>query len=340
MVKNFIRSKKGLSTAIGTAFFIGIVLISLIVVMLIDSYQTDYLNVREDMAAWDIDRSSELLNITRIVNPSFDPNYSYEVMTNNHGGILTKVARVYVYDNATQNLEVYDRQTNSSVLGLNGTSCEIIPGEGGHGIKVNASSDLDTAAYNRYRIVVCTERGRQFSYMYPPEPAAGGGLETGNYPLIIACTEDNFQHSYVFTNGTCSPWAQAYYKPAKAPDAAPGQDKEFLYRVLINNTTNRRVFFHNDSAQLQLIGAVGGTEHRYIVSNQSTADNLIPFSSQTIPEGESAYLYFAVTEEGGTTYREESSKGYHLIGFLLRFNYYMDPEIRYISMPATPQELY
>ena len=336
--KKFRHSRKGIGSAIGTAFFIGIVIASIIVAMLISAYQTRYLNTREDMVVWDIERSSELLNITRINNPSNYPSYSYDIITNNHGGILTKVTRVYVYDNTTQNLEVYDRQTNSSDPGLNDTSCEIIPGEGGHAIKVNASSNLDTSAYNRYRIVVCTERGRQFSYIYPPEPAAGGGLETGNYPIIIAATDDNFQYQFLYKNLTPGDWDQAYYKPVMiSPD---WDSDEVLYRLLINNTTTRRIYFHNDSAMLQLIGAVGGTEQRYIVDKTSTAAGLIPFSSQYIEGGDSGYLYFAAKEIEGTEFRSESSKGYHLIGCLLRFHYEGDPELRYISMPATPQELY
>jgi hypothetical protein len=140
--KKFRRSRKGIGSAIGTAFFIGIVIASIIVAMLISAYQTRYLNTREDMVAWDIERASEDLNITRIDQPSEDSNYRFDIIVANHGGVLMKIARVYVYDEDNGTLwGIFDKQTAPADAGLNGTSCEIIQGIGGHAIKVNHQAE-------------------------------------------------------------------------------------------------------------------------------------------------------------------------------------------------------
>ncbi|MCW3976000.1 MAG: hypothetical protein NWE86_07150, partial [Candidatus Bathyarchaeota archaeon] len=83
MLKKIFYCKKGISSAIGAAFFIGLVLASLISIHLMDAYQTRYLNVREDMIEWDIDRFSENLNITRIEQPSSYSNYTYDILVKN-----------------------------------------------------------------------------------------------------------------------------------------------------------------------------------------------------------------------------------------------------------------
>ncbi|KON28136.1 hypothetical protein AC481_02535, partial [miscellaneous Crenarchaeota group archaeon SMTZ-80] len=114
-----------------------------------------------------------------------------------------------------------------------------------------------------------------------------------------------------------------------------------LYRILVNNTTDRRVYLHENCTMLQMVGKVGQANPRYIVSNQSTStpDNIIAFSNQSIPPKAERYLYFTASTPGGTDYRAEFSQAYYLIGFLFRFTYEGESELRYISLPVVPQEL-
>ena len=337
MLRSLHSSKKGLGTVIGAAFFIGLVLFSLISIVIINSYQSNYLDVRDNMVDWDIGRTSELINITRIDQPSNSSNYTFDIIVNNHGGVLVRIIRAYIYDNTFQNLTIYDRQNNSSDIGLNGSSCEIIQGDGGHAIRVNASSSLLTSPYNRYRVVICTERGRQFSYSYPPLPPPSGPETLGEYPIIIAAKDKNFEYnSWLKSVGNLSGWKSAYVKP-KGNDA---QIANVTYRILLNNTTNRRIYLHENSTMLQMIGAVGSANPRYIMDNRTLPNSPIPYATpQSIEPSSSTYLIFGAESPGGIDFQSEGSQGFYLVGFLLRFNFEGDPEIRYISMPATPQEL-
>ena len=323
--------KKGISSAIGAAFFIGLVLASLLSIHLMDVYQTRHLNVREDMVEWDIDRFSENLNITWIEQPSSYSNYTYDILVKNEGGVLINIERIYVFDNETQEMEVLDKQVNSSVNGFNGTSGVIIQGEGNHPVFVNASADLNSTPYERYRIVLCTERGRQFSYSYPPSPFNMNLSYHGGYPLIIADDHDNFQ----YTAETVTEFESAFVKPANTDRT--------LYRLLLNNTTNKRIYLWENTTMLQMQGAVAAIKERFIVSSTSSSnpDNLVAYSNQSIGAGEQGYIYFAATTVGGNTWQPESTKkDYHVIGWIIWFKFEGESEIKNVSLPTIVQELY
>jgi hypothetical protein len=182
-----------------------------------------------------------------------------------------------------------------------------------------------------YTIKIITERGNAAIYqLTPPSPSVTGGGGGGGYPLIIVADHYNFQ----YTAGTMTSFKSAYVKPK-------GTERT-LYRILLNNTTNRRIILYKNSTMLQIQGAVGAVTERYIVSNQSTSwpDNLKPFSSQVMNPGSSQYIYFAAKTPGGNQWQDEPNKSdYYLVGFMIWFMYEGETEVRSISLPSIVQEL-
>ena len=198
-MKRLIRSRKGIATALGAVFYIGLVVLSLATLWAISAYQTRYFQTREKMAEWDIKRLSENIAIIRVNQPSGSPGYTFDIAANNTGGVLVKIVRIYIYDGKDEKLwGIFDKQTAPGGNGF--TNGEIMPGEGNHTINVKAQEPLaDEPAY-RYRIIVCTERGRQFSFSYPPpKPSLGGAGGVG--PAHIGYLAITFnQESLLYTD--------------------------------------------------------------------------------------------------------------------------------------------
>jgi hypothetical protein len=330
MFEGLIHSKKGLATPVAAAFFIGIILISLITVIIIDSYRTRYLNVSEDMVEWDIERISENLNITDVSQPSGDSNYAFDILLNNHGGVLVDIARIYVYDEENEEFwGTFDEQEASADEGFNGTDRHVLPGKGGHVIRVNATSNLETSTYNKYRIIVCTERGRQFSTPYPMA-LSGGGAGLGDFPIIMAAIHDDFQYTTYYSPS----WKSGYVKNAKT--------WQTLYRIRINNTTNQDIIFSNNCSMTQLSGAVEQSDvRRYIVSNSSTSecDGLVAYDGQILRANSSDYIYFGANATNGIEFLRDPSQKVWVISFIMSFQFAGEDEIRTTSFPVFSQDL-
>lgn len=318
MGKKIFNSNKGVSTAIGSAFFIIIVVVSLGTFWAISDFESRYQDVRQDMNEWDIERFSENMKVKNVESPSTSINYTYDIIVDNIGGVYTNIVRVYIYDQTNGTLQIFDRQEGNGSGFINPI---INVGELDHQVSVKGDS-IDNG--NKYRIILATDRGRQFSITYPEESSSGGG-----YALIMADDNDNFQ----YIAGSNTTFKSAFVKPK-------GTDNT-LYRVRLNNTTERKIIFHENTTFLQMVGAPGSVDPRFIVDNSSSIpDNLVAFSSQSIDSGESEYLYFAADAPGGTNFEDESSnKAYYLVAVLVYFYYDGDPELRNISTPAIAQEL-
>ena len=69
MRKRSLRSRKGLSTAVGTAFYIIVVMISLSSMWAIGAFQARYQAVTDKMNVWDTERISENLNVRILTMP-------------------------------------------------------------------------------------------------------------------------------------------------------------------------------------------------------------------------------------------------------------------------------
>jgi len=322
MVKRSIKSGKGISTAIGAVFFTLIVIVAFVTIWTINSYETRYQDVKTKMTEWDTQRISENLYIRSVEN-SAPSGYNLTLTVDNNGGALVNIARIYVYDQTDHTLKIYDPKSGTGDGFVNGT---INTGEVNHHIAVKGTPLSSTRTY---RIILATDKGRQFSYSYPPPSGGDGG---GGYALILSDDQDNFQYA----SGTMTSFKAAFVKP-------PSTDHT-LYRILMNNTTPRTIIFDPNCTMLQIQGAVGAITIRFVVSNQTQPPtqsiNPTPFVSQTLGPFDSQYLYFGSNTVGGNEWQDEPvKKDYYLVGYVLYFKYQGETEIRNISLPAITQEL-
>ncbi|MCX6659144.1 MAG: hypothetical protein NTX81_02000 [Candidatus Bathyarchaeota archaeon] len=182
MGKRSLRSRKGLSTAVGTAFYIIVVLISLSSMWAIGAFQARYQAVTDKMNVWDTERISENLNIRSVSQPvskMSGQKYDINIVVDNNGGVTVNIARIYVLDQNNNKLNVSDPMNLSATqprFGFNHST--INTGEVSHVIPVsvtpNLASALSTSPPHECRIILTTDRGRQFSYNYPPPESAPG----------------------------------------------------------------------------------------------------------------------------------------------------------------------
>lgn len=330
LIKLLLSSRKGVGTALGSAFFIIIVALSLSALFTMSIYEAGYQEVRDQMTEQDIDRMSEELSI-RNVEDSIMANYSFDMLIDNIGGAYVNTARIYVYDQTNKtNFFVCDAQNGTGAGFINGT---INLGEVGHRISVDGT---DLYATHKYRIVLATDRGRQFSYSYPPTPYGGEGDSGKGYALIIADVTGNFQ--YQDTRFAYHVWKNAWMKIKSPVDTHP------LFRVLINNTTEKDIVLQNGSYMLTLGKSDGSQANlvRYIVSKSTDVDHPAPtpFDSQIIPAGSSDYVWFAMGEmQLAGQWIGDSSTGYFHTSFTLCYNYLGETEERILSLPACAQKI-
>ncbi|MBS7657920.1 MAG: hypothetical protein QXL69_00070 [Candidatus Bathyarchaeia archaeon] len=333
MIKKSIHSRKGVGTALGAVFYIGLVILSLATLILISSYQMKYLQARDEMFEWDIKRMSENLNIISINQPSNRLGYTFDIIVNNTGGVLVKIARIYIYDNNEDKLwGIFDKQKTPGENGfING---EIIPGEGNHVISVKAQKALANEPVYRYRIIVATERGRQFSFSYPSPPPFTEGFGIIEYPIVIMASHDNFQ--YMDSSNAALFFKSAYIKPTSSK-----KDDNPLYRVLVNNPTERKIILMNNCSMLQLTSAGGQITQRFIVSNKTSIKDPkpIPFTIQIINPHSAQYLYFAGSEPENPEWVLDPGKGDYIVAFMIWFKYEGETEVRALPLPPLIQRL-
>lgn len=184
-----------------------------------------------------------------------------------------------------------------------------------------------------YTIKIVTERGNVAIYQLTPPPTptmVGGG---GGYPIIIVPDYDNFE--YMDTKYADKDFKSAYIKPVSMKDWHP------LYRVLLNNTSGRRIILYNNSTMLQISTAGGQTTIRYIVSDRTDIHDSkpTPFVSQTINPGEAQYVYFAGSAIENPDWVGDPTKGYYTVNFMIWFRYEGESEVRSVPLPPLIQEL-
>ncbi len=185
---------------------------------------------------------------------------------------------------------------------------------------------VDSGVGINYTIKLVSERGNVANYLIryiPPED------NPSTYAIIIADVTDNFQ--FQDTINAYHNWTSAWIKPTSKQSEHP------IYRVLLNNTTEKDIALQNGSYMVIL----GQSEKyvRFIVSSSIDVDNTDPtpvFSSQTIPAGGSTYVYYAPdrTAPDVGVWVGDSSGGYFHVSFTMCFNYVGETENRIISLPA------
>jgi hypothetical protein len=191
MRRRSIKSRKGIGTAIGTAFFIIIVLMSIVAFWTISGYEIATQNVRQTMTKWDVERISENLNVRNVSQPvskMSGQKYDVNIIVDNNGGVTVNIARIYVLDQNNNDLNVSGPMNLSATqprFGFNQST--INTGEVSHIIPVSVTPNLASAlsASHKCRIILTTDRGRQFSYTYPPPNSGGAGIGPANIGYLV-----------------------------------------------------------------------------------------------------------------------------------------------------------
>ncbi|MEM2228323.1 MAG: hypothetical protein QXR82_05945 [Candidatus Bathyarchaeia archaeon] len=315
MIKKSIHSRKGVGTALGAVFYIGLVIFSLATLILISSYQMKYLQARDEMFEWDIKRMSENLNIISINQPSNRLGYTFDIIVNNTGGVLVKIARIYIYDNNEDKLwGIFDKQKTPGENGfING---EIIPGEGNHVISVKAQKALANEPVYRYRIIVATERGRQFSFSYPlPKLPPPSPPTTGEFSvLVVTFNLESFQYKDL----DHVKWQPAWSKLRSFDKQHP------LYRVNITNTGDKDIELQAQSWMGQQKVTTGEIKAiRYICSNKTEIWNRTPtpFDKLIIPAHSWRYVWFAGRDIKQSDWVNDPEPDIYHVSFIIYFNY-------------------
>ena len=221
--KRSLRSRKGLSTAVGTAFYIIVVMISLSSMWAIGAFQARYQAVTDKMNVWDTERISENLNVRILTMPeSMDGGtwYKFKIRVDNNGGVAVNIARIYFKylhtypppDTTRTVLNITDPvgwSVTPPPLGFLSTNSTINTGEGSHVIPVSVPVTgtppvtplLVTQLQNSQAcsIILTTDRGRQFSYSYPPPDTGGGGVGPANIGYLVVTFQSS---SLLYTDYT------------------------------------------------------------------------------------------------------------------------------------------
>ena len=333
------RSRKGLSTAVGTAFFIIVVIISMAAIWALSSFQARYQGITDQMNDWDTQRISENLNIRSVDNTTLveqfgahNLNYNFSITVDGNGGVPVNIVSIYVYNQSrpvnqsSKRLWIYNPINASAGQPRSGFNHSMVnTGEVAHVIAVNGTKFRGSF---QYRIILTTDRGRQFSYSYPPPSGGGGG--GGGYALVVDDSHNNFQYAA----GSSTTFATAY--------VLPNNLNNIVYRVLIKNTTAKNIVLMNNCSMNDAIYSGGGWTQRYIVGNTSTPPNHVAFPSQgqTINSNSSQYVYFAADAPGSTTWKNDpANKGVYFVGWIIAFRYQSESEVRHFGLPALTKEL-
>ena len=331
-LKKLLRSRKGVSGAISGVFLVTLFFLAMGAIYIYATNLDRYNQVVNERSDSNLEIIAEKF---LILEGQRNDDGTLNLTVLNHGSELAQIVDVWV----TQ------RNENGSFQKLYQTSYWINPAETvyefGEQNVTELPNGLDLNCINltqqvepniNYTIKLVSSRGNIASYMisYPLIPEEDGGGGGGFYSLTISDLHDNFQYAKQ-DNMT---FQGAYAKPRST--------SRTLYRLLLNNTTEERIFFHNNCSMLQKLYAGGAEQHRYIVSNLSDTSNSDPteFSSQVIEPGAAQYIYFAGDSTSTPSWQSEPvKKGYYQIGFLIFFMYEGDTEVRSVGLPVLSQEL-
>ncbi|MEM3382182.1 MAG: hypothetical protein QXQ11_08515 [Candidatus Bathyarchaeia archaeon] len=307
-MKGPVKSRKGIATAIGAVFFILIVIVGFVAIWTINTYETRYQEVKTRMNEWDVQRISENLLIRSVEN-SAPPGYNLTITVDNNGGVPVNIARIYVYDQTDKtNLYIYSHQNGSSAGFVNGT---INTGEVNHKILVRGTL---LNGSHQYRIILATDRGRQFSYNYPP-PTLAAQFPGQPVPFILTFEQESFQ----FKSRNFIQWTPAWVKKGQAASSHQ------IYRINLTNISGRNIVLNQSSHMRQEADDVSDVEVVWWICDPSTDpsnNKVTPFTSQTINAGEWKYVYFASSSEGGDSWQgDPTSTHYYTVVVHIFFNF-------------------
>lgn len=287
--------RKGVSTVIGGAIFLIIVLLGLnIMVWMIGEFDT-YGRTVNDRTRLEWERINERVTIAAITVRNNKAN----ITLINNGALTSRLVRVWITEYSTMLTPNWHQ-----VFELNRY---INPGETMFWAGEEATVSLDPSLVYSFRMV--TERGNVVSRTYAPlAPITGAGPGFQNIGfLTISFTQPSFQYT-----------SASQATPIQAWDVAAGQNN-IIWHVEITNhgASEIKIFRFSAMSVVQITGTQASMQQQrhYIVApttpNQGPLVAYSDISPQTLPAnsegdfstgGTPAVMKFAADSPGGTSY--------------------------------------
>jgi hypothetical protein len=283
---------------------------------MIQAQQNEYHQALEDSSQRDWERLNEKLEISYARIDSNEMN----IIIHNRGGVTVHLVDLWIRAYNQTGYPLFERLYDISVY--------IEPGK-----SVLYTSPGTYYDWYDHTVKFVTMRGTIVTseVPYPPIPELGS---TSNYALIIADDQNNFQYAA----GSMMDFKPAYVKPRNTVNT--------LYRILLNNTTPKRIIFLSNTTMYHMVGGVGQTLYaKYIVTDMGdrlpTFDkDPDPYVFEDVDPYGSTYFYFGASTEGGNEWQEEpNTPAVYNIGFIIAFRYEGETEARSLSLPVVVQQL-
>jgi len=368
MKKMSLRGNKGISGSISAMFIIAIFFIILLTIFAITSALNSYNQTVLERNKMDWERDSE--HITFIA-AEVGENGKLNVSFSNDGGVTLHLVQVWFaefpneeYTDSTWQYQYWISRYVSSGetvndLGYHSEFRKIGVSSMG---ALTSLSGFSSSLYYKIRLV--TERGNVFECQVPYPPSTSGeGGSSGGYVLQIENEEGSFQYVY----NEMTDWTQAFVKNGH-------KNAPLMYRVLVLNTAKKDVELLSQTFMQQMGAGQVGQEGRFFICEPPSDEDgnlehgvaylpLNPtiwwsgpkpptppppaFISQTIPAGQSRYVYFAIKPDAtgdspSTIWQTDpnySSNQPVYVSCMLYFNFVGDPEVRNVPTPAILQLL-
>jgi len=341
-----VRSRNAISAAISAMFVIAIFFVIVMSLFMYTMWLNNYNQVVNERSKMDWDRISEHITFNAA---AVGTNGILNISFFNDGGVTLHLVQTWFseYTNSSYVASKYQRQYWIDKYVSPG---ETVPSLGYYSeFRKVTSNGLDPIAplsglssTGYYKIKLVTERGNAFECQVPYPPPSQGGGATSAYELVVVSSYNNFQYVCGSASGHPieSDWKWAYVH--QKVDNNYG-DSRVIYRILLKNTTPRRIYFHPNSTMLQLAYSSGGELAKYIISPTTRMSDTSPTrlsinGAWVDPEG-TIQLWFAWDSKYGWN-GDPSTQAFYVVGFVLCWRYTDEPSTwRYISLPSFVQQL-
>jgi hypothetical protein len=215
----------------------------------IGAFQARYQAVTNKMNAWDTERISENLNVRSVSTTMLQIGqlkYNFSMTVDNNGGVTVNIARIYFLDQTKNKLNISNPINGSAPkprLGFNYSVINV--GEVSHVIAVNVTAKLSRALINSTlcRIILTTDRGRQFSYSYPPP--------TGPPGPPVAFSFGSMKINYVDHNNEAY-WVVPRISSSVLNDHATSKTPDLYFRAKFINIHDHDLIIRRGSVLFQI----------------------------------------------------------------------------------------
>ncbi len=329
-VERTFARRRGVSTIIGSLFFILILLIGFSMFTWEVSEFYDYNEVISEMTEFDTVRQSEHVSFEP---PIIDPNvtevgpgiYRITALLKNHGGVDVNISRIYIRE-STGEMAVVER-SNGGAEGF--TNGYIPTGSVNHPVTITSSlnpvNGTETLGHI-YEIRVTTDRGRTFTSSYPytlyepPSEPTANGTDGTNASAPATYQEDvavgpaslNLRHWY---------WTAETNPSEKWPGWSIGRrEGQVIWFVKLRNIGEQDVTILPES-HLLLSDPVDTrrTYREFILSTDSTTANPIAYAGDIVlpSDGDHVELFFGASAASGNSLHDAPRSGRYTVSVVL-----------------------